>query len=369
MAKTLSNKKTRASNTRTRDLHGAIVRELERLGVPLLMLVMILYFSFEPSVGPAFTSSANIRNILGNQAVTSIIALSMVVPLVAGYFDLSASATMGVSNVAVASALGPHGWPLWAGLLLGLGLGGLIGFINGFLVARLKLNGFVVTLGVYTLLLGLLQLYTQGQQILNGIPTGFISWSANTWLGIPTPFYVLVIVAGLTWYILEQIPFGRYLEAIGSNESAARLVGINTERVIWTSFVTSGLLAATAGALQTSRAGNADPTVATSFLFPALVAVFLSATMIKPGRYNVWGTIIGVFFVAISVSGFTLSGADIWIQQVFNGAALVLAVLLSTLIARSRESRAAGAVEPAPPRSDKAVVAPEAGGVSKDAVV
>jgi ribose transport system permease protein len=152
---------------------------------------------------------------------------------------------------------------------------------------------------------------------------------------------LLIVIAFAVWYVLTQLPFGRRLEAIGSNESAARLVGISTTKSIWISFIISGLLAGVAGALQTSRGGSGDPSVGTAFLFPALTAVFLGATMIKPGKYNVWGTIIGIFFVATSVSGLTLLGADVWVQPIFNGVSLVAAVTLSTLIARGRESAAA----------------------------
>jgi ribose transport system permease protein len=201
------------------------------------------------------------------------------------------------------------------------------------------LNGFVLTLGMYTALLGLITLYTGGQLITAGIPPSFGQWGSETWLGVPRPFVLLLACALLLWYVLTHIPFGRFLEAIGSNESAARLVGINTDRVVWASFVISGMLAAAAGVLQTSRAGGGDPTIGTAFLFPALAAVFLGATTIKPGRYNVWGTVVGVYFVAISVSGLTLLGADIWVQPVFNGASLIVAVALSTLMARRREHR------------------------------
>jgi ribose transport system permease protein len=158
----------------------------------------------------------------------------------------------------------------------------------------------------------------------------------------------LIAIAFVVWFVLTQLPFGRRLEAIGSNESAARLVGISTTKSIWISFVISGLLAGTAGALQTSRGGAGDPSVGTAFLFPALTAVFLGATMIKPGKYNVWGTVIGVFFVATSVSGLTLLGADVWVQPVFNGVSLLVAVALSTLIARGRESAAARVMTEAP---------------------
>lgn len=326
-----------------RDIGRIALHGLERGGLPLLLIVMFVFFSLDAKSGTIFTSSANIKNILGNQAVTGLVALAMVVPLVSGYFDLSVSAVTGVANVAVAAAIGTHHWPIVAGLAFALAIGAVIGFVNGFLVARMKLNGFVVTLGTYTLLGGLVELYTKGQLITAGIPASFGQWGAENWFGLPRPFILLLAIGLLTWYVIMHTPFGRYLESIGSNENAARLVGINVTRTIWISFVVSGMLAAVAGALETSRAGNGSPETGTAFLFPALAAVFLGATTIRPGRYNVWGTLVGVYFVAISVSGFTLLGAEIWVQPVFNGGSLVIAVALSTLIARGRERRMAGA--------------------------
>ncbi|GAA1000208.1 ABC transporter permease [Subtercola frigoramans] len=317
------------------------VRRLEQFGLPLLLVILFIVFTANPVSGPTFRSSANINLLLGNQAVTALVALAMVVPLICGYFDLSVSAIAGVSNITVAAAMSTYHLPVWAALLAGLIVGALIGFINGLLVAKVRLNGFVVTLGTYTALIGAITWYTKGQLITSGIPPSFGHWSAQSLLGVPRPFLILIAIAVIVWYIVTQTPFGRRLEAIGSNESAARLVGIGTTRAVWTSFVISGVLAGAAGALQTSRGGAGDPSVATAYLFPAFTAVFLGATMLKPGKYNVWGTVIGVFFVAISVSGLTLLGADVWVQPVFNGLALIAAVALSTLIARSRQAGAA----------------------------
>jgi len=327
-----------------RDTGTVLLEGIERGGLPLLLVVVFAFFALDSKTGTAFTSSANLDNILGNQSVTGLVALAMVIPLVSGYFDLSVSATCGIANIATAATIGTHHWPIAGGILFALFLGGLIGFFNGFLVAKVRLNAFVVTLGAYTLLQGLAQLYTQGELIINGIPESFTSWGTKDWLGVPRPFILLLAAGLVVWYILTQIPFGRYVEGIGSNESAARLVGIKVDRTIWISFVISGVIAGAAGVLQTSRAGNAGPEAASAFLFPAFAAVFLGATTIQPGRYNVWGTIIGVYFVAVSVSGFTLMGASIWVQPVFNGASLIVAVALSTLIARSRDRRMASAV-------------------------
>jgi ribose transport system permease protein len=331
---------------------GRALRRLEQFGLPLLMTLLIVAFSLNETSGPVFRSAANIHNLLGNQSVTALVALAMVVPLVAGYFDLSVSAITGVSNIAVASAMSTYHLPVWVALLVGIVISALIGFANGFLVAKVRLNGFVVTLGTYTVILGGITWYTEGSLITSGIPSSFGQWSSESFLGITRPFIILIIVALIVWYVLTQLPFGRRLEAIGSNESAARLVGISTTKSIWISFVVSGLLAGAAGALQTSRGGAGDPSVGTAFLFPALTAVFLGATMIKPGQYNVWGTVIGVFFVATSVSGLTLLGADVWVQPVFNGVSLIVAVTLSTLIARGRESSAARVMLEGPPSKE-----------------
>jgi ribose transport system permease protein len=310
---------------------------IERGGLPLLGVLLFVFFATNGTSGSVFVGNANIKNILGDQSVTGLVALAMVIPLCSGYFDFTVAGTCGVVNVAMASVIGPHGWPILPAILFCLGIGMLIGFITGFLVAKLKLNAFVVTLGGYTLLGGLAQLYTKGRFISEGIPSTFNSWGSETWLGVPKPFYLLIAIAVIAWYVLSNTPFGRYLESIGSNERAAQLVGVNVTRTIWTSFVLSGLIAAVAGILQTSRAGSGSSETAAAFLFPAFTAVFLGATTIRPGRYNVWGTVIGVYFVAVSVSGFTLLGAETWVQPVFNGTALIVAVALTTFAKRARE--------------------------------
>jgi ribose transport system permease protein len=313
---------------------------LERAGVPMVAALMFLYFALVPSTGDVSLSSANLHNVLRSNAITGIVAIAMIIPLAAGYFDLSVAAVASVANVICATLIGTHGWPIWAGLLVPVIVAALLGACNGFLVAGLRLNGFIVTLGTYTLLIGLIELDTKGQIVSSGIPQSLSSWGSKTWFLLPNTFMLLVVVAIVAWYVLMHIPFGRHLEAIGANESASRLVGIDIRRSVWTSFVISATVAGVAGVLQTAEFGGADPSVARGLLFPALTAVFLGATMIRPGVYNVFGTIIGVYFVGFSVSGFTLMGADVWVQSVFNGVALVLAVALSTFMSRRAENLA-----------------------------
>jgi len=335
-----TNRATAATARSSRSLQSIAVDTAERSGLVIAFVALVVWFSLDGTTGDIFTSEANIRQILSNQSVTGLIALSMIMPLVAGYFDLSVAAIAGLSSITTAALVGTHGWPVWISIVGSLLIAATAGAVNGILVAGLKLNGFIVTLGTYILIGGLLSYYTGGQTISQGIPESFGRWGSLTWLGIPRPFWLLIAVGAVVWYVMMHVPFGRYLESIGSNDRGARLVGIRVDRTIFLSFVSSGVLAGIAGVLLTSRSSSADPTSGSAYLFPALAAVFLGATTIRPGRYNVWGTIVAVFFVAIAVNGFTLLGADSWLTPVFNGASLVLAVLVSTLFARRRESLA-----------------------------
>ncbi|ADP80922.1 ABC transporter permease [Pseudofrankia inefficax] len=324
-----------------------VLGSAERLGLPILFVALILIFAIHPDSRDAFLSKANIDNILAGQSVTGIVALGMVIPLTAGYFDVSIPAIAGVANMACTAAIVRHGQPVWVGMLVALLIGVLLGVVNGVLVARLKLNALIVTLGGFTVLQGLLNQYSDGATI-TGVPDSLGNWGSLKWLGIPRPLWLLFVVGLILWYCLMHTPFGRQYEAVGSSEGAARLVGIRVERLVFLSFVLSGLTAAVAGILLTSRSGGADPTAGPSYLFPGLAAVFLGATTIRPGTYNVWGTILGIFFVAVGINGFTLIGAKPWVNPVFDGAALIAAVLVSTVIGRRRTSHAI-VVEPAQP--------------------
>lgn len=313
---------------------------LERTGLPVFLAILIVVFATIPSTGPQFRTLVNVQNILANQSVTGLIALSMVIPLVAGYFDLSVAAIAGVSNVTVASLISQHGQPIAVSLIAGVLAGVAAGGLNAVLITALNLDAFITTLGTYIFWTGALALFTGGSTISNGIPISFSLWTVRKWLGIPRAFWLLIIVAILVWFMLAQTPFGRKLAAIGSNEMAARLAGIRTRRAVAITYLLSGLLAGVAGALLTSTNGGGDSTSAISYLFPALAAAFLGRTAIDPGHYNVWGTMFGLFLVAVAVDGFTLIGAPNSVTQMFNGGALVISIAVATYTTRARERKA-----------------------------
>lgn len=310
---------------------------IERYALVVLFVAVLVFFSVWSKTSGTFPTSANIRNVLGNQAVIGILAMAIVIPLVCGEFDFSVGSMAGLSQVLCAGFMARLGAPLLLAVGTGIGIGALIGLSNGNTVARIGVNSLIVTLGVSTVLVGVVEWYTKGQSIITGISKNLTNVGTGNWLGIPRTVYFLVVVAAGVYYLLEHTPYGRYLHSIGSNREAARLVGLRVERLVLVAFILSGALAGLAGVLLVARNGGASPQVGTvSDTLQALSAAFLGATAIKPGRFNVLGTIVAIFFLAFSVTGLSLAGVANWINDVFNGAALFIAVLISTVIGRRR---------------------------------
>jgi ribose transport system permease protein len=309
---------------------------LERFALPLLLVLVLVVFASLPSTSATFTSPENIRNVLGDQAVLGILAVASMLPLVVGHFDLSVGAQASITQIAVAAAMSKHGVPVVPAVMIGIALGALIGLVNGVLVAKVRVNALITTLGVSTVIAGLITLYTEGITIVEGISPRLIELGQGDWLGIPRTTYFLAGAAAFVAYILGHTVYGRRLHLVGSNPAAARLVGLNLDRLVLSTFVFTGALAGLAGALLVARNGNANPASGADYTLLAVAAAFLGATSIKPGRFNVAGTLVAIFFLAFSVNGLNLAGVEPWINDVFNGAALVVAVGLSAVFARQR---------------------------------
>jgi ribose/xylose/arabinose/galactoside ABC-type transport system permease subunit len=311
----------------------------ERYALLLLTSGICLYFSLSPKSGDIFTSLSNVNVVLGGQTAVLMIAIAAVFPLVAGHIDFSLGATTAASMVLAAGLMSRHDVPLSVCVVACLAMGALVGLFNGVAVTVFGMNPFVTTLGVATLLGGIILWYTGGQTIFQGISPNLRIFGSSKIAGLPQVTAVVAVVALVAWYVLSHTPYGRSLYAIGSNPASARLVGLRVGRNVMLAFVVAGTIAGAAGVLQLSRTGSATADSGTGLLFPALAAVFLGATAIRPGFFNVVGTVIGALFVSFSVSGLTLSGADSWVSPVFNGVALLIAVGLSTWLGARRRSR------------------------------
>jgi ribose transport system permease protein len=324
-------------NDRARDRRDRALELVERYALVAVFVGVMVFFSVWGKTADTFATSANIRNVLGSQAVVAILALAIMFPLVCGEFDFSVGPVAGISQVLTAGFMARLGVPLVLAIVVGIGVGALVGILNGVTIGRIGVNSLIVTLGISTVLSGIVTWYTNSQSIITGISTDLIDLGSGDWLGVPRTVYVLAVVSLLVYYLLEHTPFGRHLYAIGSNRRAARLVGLPVERLVLLAFVLSATFAGLAGVLLVARNGSASPQVGTvGDSLQALAAAFLGATTIKPGRFNVLGTLVAIFLLAFTVTGLSLAGVAGWINDVFNGAALFLAVLISTVVGRRR---------------------------------
>jgi ribose transport system permease protein len=313
------------------------LRYVEAYALPALFVVTLIFFSLWGKTHKTFPTTTNIQNVLGNQGWIGLLALAITVPLVCREFDFSVGPIAGLCQVFCAGFMARLGWPLPLVIVVVILIGALIGLSSGNTVARVGVNSLIVTLGVASILVGVVQWYTGGQSIINGISPTLISIGSSSFLGIPGPIYILAVVALLLWYLLEHTPYGRYLYSIGSNREAARLVGLPVPRYVMFTFVLSGTLSAIAGILLVARNGVGSPQVGTVFdTLGALSAAFLGSTAFKPGRFNVPGTLVAVFFLAFLINGFSLANVDNWISYIINGAVLFVAVLVSTVIGQKR---------------------------------
>lgn len=293
-----------------------------------LLLASAVFFSLYPETSDTFPTDANIQTLISSNSVIAIIALAALVPLVAYEFDLSVGAIAGLSSIFVADALS-NGTPIPLAIGLGIAIGASVGVINALLITQARVNAVITTLGTSIIIAGIINMKTEGSAITGNIADSFTDFGTGTTFGIPRPAFAMIAVAGLVYYMLVHTPYGRYLYAFGSNRAAAALVGIRTNWVLGMTFVISGTIAGAAGVLQVARAGSADPRVGETFTLPALAAAFLSAAAIKPGRYNVGGTLVAIFFLAVLNSGLNLAGAPEYIASYVNGAALIIGVALA----------------------------------------
>ena len=322
----------RASRTISR--RDWLSRKSADYGVVIALLVMILGFSV--ALPNTFPTLVDAQQILGSQAIPGILALAVIIPLAAGVFDLSVGATLGFASVFSAHYAGSV--PILLLFVLTICLGVVIGSINAGLV-WVGVNPFIATLGVATILSGGNEILTQDVDIYQGIGPSFTSIAQNHVLGLELPVYYFLALAVIMYYLIEWTPYGRYLRATGLGREAARLTGVRTQLWLGSSFVAAGAIAALAGFLETAYVASASPSIGPDFLLPAYAAAFLGTTTIVRGFFNVWGTVVGVFLLAVGTTGLVLGGAPFWIEPVFNGAALIVAVTLAVLGARAQEAR------------------------------
>ncbi|MCW2679586.1 MAG: putative ribose transport system permease protein [Frankiales bacterium] len=339
---------SRPKPARTRRGPAAFLMHLLRqYSLVALLLGSLLAYGTWDKTAEVFNQAANFQNIASSQSVLAVLTLGLLIPMISGNLDLSIGSTAGLASIAAAGAFANHSAPLVVGLLVGIGIGAIVGLINGLVVTKFGIDSFIVTLGTASLILGAVNWYSGGTSIIQGIPQEIISFGGARAFGIPKLVYVLVVVAFMVWYLLEQTPFGRNLHAIGSNKAASRLVGIRVERDTCLAFVLSGAFAGLAGVMVLSQQGAGNPQVGQTFTLTAIAAAFLGAASFKLGKLNVLGSLVAIFFLAVNITGLQFAGVEGWITDVFTGLSLVLAVAFAGVLSRPRKHKPAATATPA----------------------
>jgi ribose transport system permease protein len=311
----------------------SIASLLSRFNGLLLWAGFIVVFALW--VPDTFLTTGTAQSIAATQAVTGLAAMGLVCAMAAGAFDLSFAGVLGLSSTVGASLMARSdvapGVVIAVCLLLGIG----VGLANGLLVTRLRVPSVVATLGMSSLLLAADSKITNGEYI-DGVPESFTSLAQDRPLGIPIAAIYLLVAVIVVWAFLEHSRQGRRLYATGMNPDAARLGGVATGRLTVVALVLSGGFAALAGLVVLAQVGSGTPNVGQGYLLPTFAAVFLGATQVRPGRFNVWGTILAIYLLATGVQGLQLAGGEFWINDAFNGAALLIAVAFAEAAARRR---------------------------------
>ncbi len=319
---------------------------LERFsGFYLWALFILIFGIWKPHL---FLTQATLHSVASSQAIAAMLAIAILVPLAAGAFDLSIGATINLSTILVTWLQSTHHWNMWVAMLVAVIATFLIGVVNGFIVVKLGISSFIATLGMATVIAAV-QTIVSGQS--QPLPPTSAAWNNLTQRsvgGFQIVVLYLLVIAVFFWWVLEHTPAGRYIYATGGNQEAARLAGVQVNRWTWLSLIVSATVAGIAGVLYGSLSGP-SLTFGATLLLPAFAAAFLGSTQIKAGRFNIWGTMLAVYVLATGVKGLQLVTGVQWLNDMFNGVALIAAVGFAVWRQRSastKRRRGAGPTTP-----------------------
>lgn len=320
-----------ARSGRTIILHVLATHGLLVFGIGLVAVFAVL-------LPGTFADMQTVRAILGNNTTVALLAMAEMLVIACGNYDLSVAYSIGLMHIIAMSLLAWVGLPWPLVVVVTICAGGLVGLVNGMLVEFARIDSFIATLGVGTILYGVGTFITNGTQVVGVVPEPFALINDGRVLGLPFPTYIVALVAVLLWLALEHLPVGRQLHAIGANRRAAELTGVSSRRLVMGAFVLGGLIVGLAGVILAARLQVAQSSVGPEFLLPAFVGALLGATTVRPGRVNAAGTIIAVLVLAIGIAGLQQLGNSFFVEPIFQGGALIISVGLAGYAARRRMS-------------------------------
>ncbi|AYO11580.1 MULTISPECIES: ribose ABC transporter permease [Vibrio harveyi group] len=293
--------------------------------IALLFLIVVVSF-----LNPNFFTVDNILNILRQTSVNAIIAVGMTLVILTAGIDLSVGSVLALCGAFAASMIALE-VPVLIAVPTALFAGAALGALSGIIIAKGKVQAFIATLVTMTLLRGVTMVYTDGRPISTGFTDtadAFAWFGTGYALGIPVPVWLMVIVFAAAWYLLNHTRFGRYVYALGGNESATRLSGINVDRVKIGVYAICGMLAALAGIIVTSRLSSAQPTAGMGYELDAIAAVVLGGTSLMGGKGRIMGTLIGALIIGFLNNALNLLDVSSYYQMIAKAVVILLAVLV-----------------------------------------
>jgi len=305
------------------------VRSLSFRNIGGLYVWVLIVAFFWWKVPDTFPDTATVKSILNNEAVTGIVALSLVVPLAAGVFDLSVAHIAGFGGILSAWLLANTSLSPWLVILVTLGATLLLGLLNGIVVVVLRVNSLIATLGTGTIIFALTKWVSDEKIITERVSELSERVARGQLLGVTTPVFIMLGVMVVVGYVLEQTTTGRAWYATGFDAEASRLAGLRVRWLQLSAFLVSGVLGGLAGIIMTARVNSGSPQSGPPYLLPAFAAVFLGATQFRGGRFNVWGTVVAVLMLGTGKVGLSLAGAPNWAPDIFQGVVLITAMAIT----------------------------------------
>jgi len=310
---------------------GTNIKDLFRYPEMLTLLGFLVLFVFFSIASESFFTADNVSNIVRQVSINGILAVGMTFVILTGGIDLSVGSVMALTGTIIAGMMINSGLSPIVAILIGIILGAVVGYINGLFTAYARIPAIIVTLAMMEAARGLALLYTGGYP-LSGLPDAYTFLGRGYLFGvIPMPAVIMLIVFIIAYIILNHLPIGRYIYALGGNEEAVRLSGIKVKRIKAFVYVVSGITAAISGMLMTARLASGQPMAGDGYELDAIAAVVLGGTSIAGGRGHIFGTLLGALLLGVLSNGLNLMEVSPYVQRVLKGVIIVGAIYYSSV--------------------------------------
>jgi ribose transport system permease protein len=305
------------------------LRRISVLGILLLICVVFALGSSE------FLTASNLLNVALQTSIIAIVAIGMSFVIFTAGIDLSVGSMMALAGAIAAGMAVRQGFDTYVSITIGLGIGLILGAVNGLMIVKGGIPPFVATLSMLAIARGLTLVYTDGRPIA-GLDEQFIFWGTGQVWGIPLPVIIMAVIAVVAHIITRYTPFGLHVYSTGGNEETTRLAGVSPDRIKLAVYMISGFLAALGGILLTARLWSAQPNAAVGWELDAIAAPVLGGTSLFGGVGSIGGTVIGAFIIGVLSNGLNLMGVPSYYQQVIKGLVFILAVTVDLINKRRR---------------------------------